>query len=61
MDKFARTRPFLRVQTYHRAQKRGDRLGNLMRDLVLIVEHVFEGPKAELVNMPQLALQRSDL
>jgi hypothetical protein len=58
MDKFTRTRAFLRVQTYHRAQERRDRLCSLTRELVLIVEHVFEGPKAELVDMPQLAFQR---
>ena len=61
MDKFAGTRAFLRVQTYHRAQERCDRLGNLTRELVLIVEHVFEGPKAELIDMPQLTFQRSVL
>ena len=45
------------VQIQHQAEEGSDFLRRLPWKLVLVMQHVLKGPKAKLVDMPELACE----
>ena len=45
------------IQIQHRAEEGSDFLRRLPWKLVLVMQHVLKGPKAKLVDMPELACE----